>query len=362
MLFRTKRAARCFCRYASAAGVYNLSMEIIREKEEIEEFTYAPFDQYFGGLDIAALDIETTGLSPARASCILIGILKKRGESFEFVQIFSDKGTPEDEAALLRAASRELEGIDVMITYNGRSFDGPFMARRMRMHGIAPRLPFDLDLLPIVRRHSGLKSFLPNLRQKTVEDFMGLWADRDDRIDGGDSVLMYFDYLASGSDDIRRSVLLHNHDDVLQLYKLLAVLKKTDFHAAMSDTGFPVKTGGTLLAVTDISAGKRTLDVSGRQLYGAVGAVSFGDETGVSCEFSRISEDFDIHIGLLGSGDIRFADIGRAGIDTEEFEDYPAAGSGYVAVTDGDNIFYAQMNLMIRRIIERMLSEWTIEN
>ncbi|MEE3363051.1 MAG: hypothetical protein VZQ84_05780, partial [Anaerovoracaceae bacterium] len=145
-------------------------------------------------------------------------------------------------------------------------------------------------------------------------------------------------------------------------YKLLAVLKKTDFHAAMSDTGFPVKTGGTLLAVTDISAGKRTLDVSGRQLYGAVGAVSFGDETGVSCEFSRISEDFDIHIGLLGSGDIRFADIGRAGIDTEEFEDYPAAGSGYVAVTDGDNIFYAQMNLMIRRIIERMLSEWTIEN
>ncbi|MEE3362707.1 MAG: ribonuclease H-like domain-containing protein, partial [Anaerovoracaceae bacterium] len=182
-------------------------MEIIREKEEIEEFTYAPFDQYFGGLDIAALDIETTGLSPARASCILIGILKKRGESFEFVQIFSDKGTPEDEAALLRAASRELEGIDVMITYNGRSFDGPFMARRMRMHGIAPRLPFDLDLLPIVRRHSGLKSFLPNLRQKTVEDFMGLWADRDDRIDGGDSVLMYFDYLASGSDDIRRSVL-----------------------------------------------------------------------------------------------------------------------------------------------------------
>ncbi|MGI6204882.1 MAG: ribonuclease H-like domain-containing protein [Anaerovoracaceae bacterium] len=342
--------------------MYNHVMEIIREETEIEEFSSASFDQYFGGLNVASLDIETTGLSPAGSSCILTGILKPGRGGGQLVQLFSDRGTPEDEKELLTAASEELRDVDVMVTYNGRSFDGPFMARRMERFGMDPRLPYDLDLLPILRKHSDLKSFLPNLRQKTVEDFMGLWDRRDDTVSGRDSVLIYYDFLTSGKEELKHSVLLHNHDDVLQLYRLLAALKKTDLHAALYDTGFPVKAGNTLLSVNSISVGRRTLDASGGQLSGELGAVQFADETGVSCEFSRINRKFEMHIDLLESGGVKFADIARAGIDTAEFEAYPAAGSGYVAVSEGKKIFYGQTNLMIKRILERMISEWTTEN
>ena len=39
--------------------------------------------------------------------------------------------------------------------------------------------------------HSPIKRFVPNLKQKTVENYMGLWQSRDDEISGAESVELY---------------------------------------------------------------------------------------------------------------------------------------------------------------------------
>ena len=69
----------------------------------------------------AFLDIETTGLSPDYNIITLVGILDSEGyHAFVFDQNLSD----------LREA---LERYDLIVTFNGASFDLPFIERHFRV-------------------------------------------------------------------------------------------------------------------------------------------------------------------------------------------------------------------------------------
>lgn len=113
------------------------------------------------------------------------------------------------------------------------------MEARAKKYGIQfnPGI-YNLDLFLVVQGHSGLRESLPNLKQKTLEVFMGLADSRDDEISGGDSVALYEKYMQTHAFALEKTILLHNHDDLLQLYKLLPVISKTDFHRAMYKLGF----------------------------------------------------------------------------------------------------------------------------
>ena len=78
-------------------------------------------------------------------------------------------------------------------------------------------MPYNLDLYLVLNGHSPIKKFVPNLKQKTVENYMGLWQSRTDEISGAESVELYNTYEKTGREDLESKILLHNSDDVIQL-------------------------------------------------------------------------------------------------------------------------------------------------
>lgn len=334
-------------------------MDIIRKQIEYPQFTYKPFLQYFGNMKWGVCDIETTGLSRSKCACILIGLLLPEDGSASFVQYFAE--TPEEEEDVLTAAAADLQDLDMVVTYNGRSFDMPFIRSRLQNYGEEFRPePYDLDLYTVIRKHSPLKQFMPNLRQKTVEDFLGLWTDRTDEIDGGDSVSLYYEYVTFPDPELKRQILLHNSDDVLQLYKLLQVLKKTDLHAAMTSQGFPVVSGGRRATVQNINVSGDILNVCGTQDTAPLNAVDYGDDTGIAYRFSDIDDSFEINIRLLEYRGLKFADLERMGLDVSAYEKYAEEESGYLSVCSGNDMFCGRLNLLLTDILERILNKWTI--
>ena len=192
---------------------------------------------YFGGKNICVYDIETTGLFPRNDRIMLTGLLTISDGRATAEQFFAE--TLNDEKAVLEATLAVLKRADVVLTYNGRSFDIPFTETRAAKYGLKCEMPYDLDLFTVLSGYSEIKKFTGSLSQKSIERFMGIAPDRDDRIDGRESIRLYEQYLESPSYALEKTIMLHNHDDICQLYRILPVVKQTDFHRAMSRMGFP---------------------------------------------------------------------------------------------------------------------------
>src|SRR5262245_24477685 len=78
------------------------------------------------------LDVETTGLSGGTGTiAFLIGAGRVEGADFVVRQYFL-RDFP-DEPAALEALAEDL-GDAPLVTFNGRSFDGPLLATRLRIH------------------------------------------------------------------------------------------------------------------------------------------------------------------------------------------------------------------------------------
>ena len=144
---------------------------------------------YFSDMRTGSLDIETTGLDPSRNKFILGGIYD--GQSNKLHQVLAENRKEESDA--LAEYMDVLADLDVVITYNGRHFDIPFIDTRLKKHSMTSTLScsylYDLDLYQVLRGYSPIRRFVPNLKQKTVEDYMGLWETRTDEISGAESVL-----------------------------------------------------------------------------------------------------------------------------------------------------------------------------
>ena len=169
------------------------------------------------------LDIETTGLSRTRNQIYLIGMAKVVDNKIIYVnQLFSDD--PEDESALLTCFSEKLQTLQAkrIITFNGNSFDLPFLLARAEISGI--NLNFDaFELFDIYKEVTKRKNTLQlqNYRQKTVEQFLGI--DREDQYSGGELIKVYESYVKHPDEAAAHLLKLHNYEDVLGMIDLLSV-------------------------------------------------------------------------------------------------------------------------------------------
>ena len=329
------------------------------------------------------LDIETTGLDRVRNHFILGGLLDL--ETGTFHQVFAENTSEEAEAlALYMELVRKL---DVVVTYNGRHFDLPFLEERARRTGIAESFHsaapagscntaapegscntaaqagplscydgYDLDLYQVVNGHSPLRRLLPNLRQKTVETYMGLWTDRADEISGAESVELYAHYERTGDPKARRQILLHNSDDVLQLTRLMKVTDKCDFHRAMFHMGFPVGSPGRRWQVRKIRIEKDRLLIEGIQ----GGSGSAMDYRGFSLDSFPLQSHFDAKAGtfrmeipVLRQAGLAVADLRAAGLEEDIFEKYPGSGSGFLVLQQQNDVQYREVDHLIREIVRR---------
>lgn len=340
-------------------------MEHITNQLTAKLYTSRAFRFYFGGMKLASADIETTGLSPRSSRFVLGGLLlpsapqETQAEgTLRVHQFFAE--TLEQEQETLSAYLSALKKSDVLLTYNGQRFDLPFL--KGRAGEAAKQLPFNLDLFLLVKNYSPIRKFLPNLKQKTVENYMGLWSSRKDEISGKESVELYYRYLAEGDPSVKRTILLHNHDDIVQLYRLLPVLEKMDLHRAMYHMGFPIRAKASEisnLAVEKIQLSGNELNVSGRQGAKTVSYHCFEHE-GIPCfaVFKPDSKTFRISLPLLRQAGLTLVDLRAMRMDTEPFHKYPSCQEGFLILENGGEKNYLEINHFIKAFLERMLNQW----
>jgi len=159
----------------------------------------------------AYLDIETTGLT-ASAQITTIAIYDGNDIQY-FVQ-----------GKNLSDFLKQIQKYKVLITYNGRSFDIPFIESYFNT-----RLPQSQIDLRYILAHLGFKGGL-----KKCEKALGIDREDLDGVDGYFAVLLWDDYKRTGNSKALETLLAYNIEDVINLEELMVQaynlhIKKTPF-------------------------------------------------------------------------------------------------------------------------------------
>lgn len=330
-------------------------MKIFCTSENGYKYSSEIFDTYFGNLRIGFFDIETTGLSPDRSKLILAGLAYYEGDTLVAKQIFADD--PSEEPEVITAVLNELKNFDMVVTYNGKRFDMPFLLKRAHRNKIHMNeaLPYNLDLYPAVRSFSPLRAMLPDLKQKTVESFIGLWETRTDEISGAESVELYYYYAGTKDEKIRDVILLHNRDDITQLSKLLKVLDKCDLNSYIFANGLPA---GRLI-IDRITAGKLYLDIKGTQRTAPADFLSYDDFcSGYKVWFKAKDSSFVIRIPVIENSGLRLVDLKKMNIDCSSLLMYPNVEEDYLIASINGAVNHREVNVfsqMVAKETERLL-------
>jgi uncharacterized protein YprB with RNaseH-like and TPR domain len=164
-----------------------------------------------------ALDLETCGL--AGAALFLVGLLRNV-DGHPTVELLFARNYAE-EACVLATLWQTLRDYDVLVTFNGKTFDWPMVLERSvrhRLQATAPSRQFvHIDILHHARRR--WRKHLPNCRLQTLE-----WhvcrRRRTDDIPGHRIPGVYADYVRTGFERDMDTVLHHNALDLVTLYDL----------------------------------------------------------------------------------------------------------------------------------------------
>ena len=164
-------------------------------------------------------DIETTGFSKDNTILYLIGCGYFIENGFQFIQWFNDDGTSEEE--ILLAFHDILKQKDwQLVTFNGNSFDIPYLKRHYELN----ELSCDIESFPSLDFYQFLKPFqslfqMTHGKQKDWEHFLELY--REDIYDGGQLIAVYKEYLMNKDEALLHNLLLHNEEDLLGMKYLL---------------------------------------------------------------------------------------------------------------------------------------------
>ncbi len=192
-------------------------------------------------LSILFFDIETTGFSPKTSDLYMLGTGCLKGDSFEITQYFAD--CMEDEEQILKIFIILTGKYDVIAHYNGNTFDIPFIKSKSEQYGIKFDIPDSVksfDLYKEILKYKRVFN-LADYKQKTIERFLGI--HRDDKMDGGELIKVYKDFIKDGSLVLRDALFLHNFDDIrgliasMNIFKYIHILNGSfsDYNVSVSD-------------------------------------------------------------------------------------------------------------------------------
>lgn len=207
-------------------------MEIITEAIPDNGFlkkNYVPQDSIF-------VDIETMDLTPDTMPVYLIGTAVFTGEGAESTLFFAENTDAEKD--ILTAFLDMLNGHSTIITFNGATFDLPYLSKRCKKHKLAFN-PQDYEHIDLYRRVRPMKDLLglSHCRQKDIELFLGI--SREDTMSGGDLIPVYKRYCKNPNETDHELLIRHNADDVAGMPLLLPILTYSGLSgAALSDISF----------------------------------------------------------------------------------------------------------------------------
>ncbi|MFL0252255.1 ribonuclease H-like domain-containing protein [Clostridium neuense] len=178
---------------------------------------------HYNMFNIAYFDIETTGFDKEKDNVILISLgYYVKDSIFKVKQYFGE--SLEDEKNILKNFFKDLKKFKVWCSYNGKAFDEPFIRYRMDKYKTYFDLPNEhIDLYRMIKPYKQqLKLERCNL--KSVEKYAGII--RKDTIDGGMCVELYKKYLQNKDGKLRKKIMLHNFEDVLNLPSIFQIVWK----------------------------------------------------------------------------------------------------------------------------------------
>ncbi len=198
-------------------------MEIINNNYKLEEISYA-IEKYFNEQTLF-FDIECTGLSPRKSFIYLIGYATRKGDTVTITQLLAKDES--DELELLKEFENVMENYPNLLGFNSTRFDESFILERCRKYkfntSIKSKHHTDLYLMTTKAR---CLLDLPNFKQKTIENYLGLY--RDDQYDGGQLIPVYQHYSLLGDTQSKELVLLHNFEDVKGMIYICDILSFPD--------------------------------------------------------------------------------------------------------------------------------------
>ena len=161
------------------------------------------------------MDIETKGLS--NVPVILIGVAEIKGKHIISSQYFLRNYAEED--AILDAYLSHLDEDSVHVTFNGKSFDVPFIKNRCTYNRIDANL--DLPHLDLMHFAKNLwRDELPNCKLQTIEkEFFGI--ERHDDVPGQYIPGYYDTYLSQSNIGPIVPIIEHNRQDIVSLAAFL---------------------------------------------------------------------------------------------------------------------------------------------
>ena len=180
--------------------------------EELEPFAT------LGCAGTVFFDLETCGLS--NAPVFLAGTMHWNGSDYVVRQYFArDYG---EEAALVDELARFLSGFETVISYNGKSYDEPFLADRASLHHVPFTRPArHIDLVHHARRR--WNGILPNCRLITLELHI-CKRHRSGDVPSAEVPGLYHDFVKYGGAHRLIPVFHHNLLDVTTMDEILRAL------------------------------------------------------------------------------------------------------------------------------------------
>lgn len=165
--------------------------------------------------DVIFMDIETTGLGSA--TLFLIGVMVWHRDGLEVRQYLARNYA--EEAAVISLFADDCGTRLLLITFNGKSFDLPFIRNRALVTGV----PFAAELRHFDLLHESRrvwKDALPNCKLQTLERFVCKRLRHGD-IPGDQIADAYHTYVRSGDARQVVTILKHNLLDLVTLADLM---------------------------------------------------------------------------------------------------------------------------------------------
>lgn len=172
------------------------------------------FCKHYPKEQILFFDIETTGFSAVSTKLYFIGCMTYATDGWVVSTWFNDDGNSEEQ--MLSAFMEYISHYQVLIHYNGDGFDIPYLQQKCKTYHIPSIFSSltSIDLYKLIRPYRHLLD-LPNLKLKTIEEFLGI--TRTDIYTGGDLIAVYDNYLRTQNQTLFSQLYTHNYEDICNM-------------------------------------------------------------------------------------------------------------------------------------------------
>lgn len=167
--------------------------------------------------DIIFMDLETTGLNST--PLFLVGTMVWEDGGFVVRQYFARDYS--QEAAAISLFAEDMASRALLVTFNGRTFDMPYVQMRAAATGVPASWEIaHCDLL--IEARNVWRGLLPNCRLQTIEaEILGHTTARDADIPGSEIPEAYHEFVRTGDARQIVQILEHNRLDLITMAEIM---------------------------------------------------------------------------------------------------------------------------------------------